>query len=369
MRHRPRAAASGGAASAAMPARASAVDVALAPARRCRSPHASRQCRRARPCAAPSRSRGRSAGPTASRRRRPARARRTARACARRRHRARAPPSTRGRAASAARERVRVGASPRARRRGGRGCCARAAPRRVSPVMNVAKSTMRPLLDARPLAVRAGQHGERTRPRPASTRRGSASPRRASRRACRGDRASTTPGTMRERAAGDVRRGRRRARRATPGTRVRRLDPALAAADHAAGEPRRGVVAPVAEQRARAPSAKSPPLRRCSDAERRARSPTTAPCASIAIRARGRRAPVDARSATRRHVEVPECPDGGDSTVAIAAGQGVSAGRAARSRACGTSARRPRRRSRARRPSARRPACCSFFQNGARVFR
>ena len=296
-------------------------------------------------------------------------------ACARRRCRAQDSPSPRPRA-HAARERVARDRRPPRCRPGGRGCCARAATSNISPVMNVMKSTMRPALDARPLAVRAGQHGQHALvARPTAPSICVSSPRMTSGMpfASRVDDAGNDRERARRYAHEPARqRGERR------GTRdVRRLDPALPAADHAARDARRAVVAPVAEQR-RERVARSGRPATCVMPSGALREPSTSPSRSMQIGARRGRAPVDRDERRAAHRwNSPECPESGPARTLrsrFAAGQVVRPV-AARRRSTRAAQRRRYQRaaassSLARASTQRAPSgVCSFFQNGARVLR
>ena len=130
----------------------------------------------------------------------------------------------------------------------GRECCATAGRAYNSPVMNVANSTRRPSLDDRPFAVRSGQHRQDASVVVANRADelrllaahdiGNAGGADAARTGHDGELAA---GRRRERAPEP-----REIRRAFD---VRRLDPALPAADHSAGDPRCRIVAPIVEQR------------------------------------------------------------------------------------------------------------------------
>ena len=308
MRHRPSAAAWPWARSTATSACASAARSARRARRRRSAARARRRSRGAAPTCARCAPRGRSCrpdsqSPTSS----PAQ-------LAHERQRARAEHVVREVAgAEPARDAAREAGADRrapARRRppAGRGCCASSSTRHSSPVMNVMKSTMRPRLDARPLAVRA----RAARPARASSRGVDAAD---DLRLLAAHHVGHAVRVARARAGHDgelaVRacaRCPRRAPTAAPGT--RRTAPRPSPGGCRSCRRRCAARARRASRRggARARRAKRPSLH-LRDAERRAaRRRAPSPSRVHAVRARRRRAPVDGERAQRpSHVVATPC--------------------------------------------------------------
>ena len=195
----------------------------------------------------------------------------------------------------------------------GRGCCAPSSTAYISPVMNVTKSSSRPAVDERPFAVRAGQHDERAwRVGPHARRAICVSSPRMTSGMPSASRVRT-PGTIASARSARCDEAAARGRSSAGGhCHVGRLDPALAAADHAARKSRRGIVVPIAEQRVQAQRQIGRPAPAgCRAAP--ARSSSTAPIRVKAVRARRRRAPVDRKECAgwirllRRHEPGRSC--------------------------------------------------------------
>ena len=148
---------------------------------------------------------------------------------------------------------------------------------------------------------------------------------------------------------------------------VRRLDPALAAADHAGGDARQRERAPVAEQRVEGRGEGA--VAHGQDAERRVRVASTRPCSSASA-ARAAVVPQSTAMSAASPMAFP-VPEPEDSTARRpdwSSGQATSrtAARAGALRFSAPSAAPPRRRWRAPRPSAR-PARCAPSSRTARA--